>query len=99
MGNAQAKRGKLPFAALPKPNRSRERVFRPLPHQSCFGNPFGIASPKTASEAAGEAVPNGPVAFDEIYNFIVKRFYILSHLRSQIIDKLSRSQLAVFRSE
>jgi hypothetical protein len=39
------------------------------------------------------------VAFDEIYNFVVQSFSIWSHLHSQIIDKLSRSQLAVFRSE
>jgi hypothetical protein len=32
------------------------------------------------------------VEFDEIYKFVVQNFYIWSHLHSQIIDKLSRSQ-------
>jgi hypothetical protein len=31
------------------------------------------------------------VAFDEIYNFVVQRFFIKSHLHTQIIDTLSRS--------
>jgi hypothetical protein len=39
------------------------------------------------------------IAFDEIYNFVVQSFFIRSHLHSQIIDKLSRSQFIVFRSE
>jgi hypothetical protein len=37
------------------------------------------------------------VVFDEIYNFVVQSFSIWSHLHSQIIDKLSRSQFAVFK--
>jgi hypothetical protein len=39
------------------------------------------------------------VAFDKIYNFVVQSFYIWIHHHIQIIDKLSRSQFAVFRSE
>jgi hypothetical protein len=39
------------------------------------------------------------VDFDEIYNFVVQSFSILSQLHSQIIDKLSISQFAVFISE
>jgi hypothetical protein len=34
------------------------------------------------------------VAFDEIYNFVVQNFSILSHFHSQIIDILSRSQFS-----
>jgi hypothetical protein len=32
------------------------------------------------------------VAFDEIYNFVVQSFSISSHLRTQIIDTLFRSE-------
>jgi hypothetical protein len=80
VGNAQAKRGSCPFAALPRPNRSRERVFRPLPRQSYFGNPSAQFRPK------------------QLPKLLTCSFQRDLQLCSSI-DKLSRSQFAVFRSE
>jgi hypothetical protein len=35
------------------------------------------------------------VAFDEVYNFVVQSFPILSHLHSQMINILSRSEICI----